>query len=103
MSSTERGLGRTMKRFVQSPWPRVAISAAILAWLCYRINWTELAATWHELRWQWWLASLLLSTGTQFVVGFRWRTLARPLGFRDSIWRFVALQFVGLYINLFMP
>jgi glycosyltransferase 2 family protein len=103
MSSTERGFGRTVKHVIRSPWLRVAISAAILAWLCFRVNWGDLLATWRELRWEWWLASLLLSTGTQFLVGFRWRTLARPLGFNDPVLRFVGLQFVGLYFNLFMP
>jgi uncharacterized protein (TIRG00374 family) len=101
MSSTEPG--RIVKRVICSPWLRVAFSAAILGWLCYRMNWTELAVTWRELRWEWWLASLALGAGVQFIVGFRWRTLARPLGFPDPVLRFVGLQFVGLYINLFMP
>src|SRR5262245_24236775 len=103
MSLTEHGFVRILKRIATSPWLRVAISAAILGWLCYRMNWNDLAATWRKLRWEWWLAALAVGMGTQFVVGFRWRTLARALGFRDSVLRFIGLQFVGLYVNLFMP
>ena len=103
MSSTEPGRGRILKRVVQSIWLRVAISAAILGWLCYRMDWPKLAEVWREMRWEWWLGAIGVAVAAQFVSGFRWWILIRPLGFNDSALRCIGLEFVGLFVNLFMP
>ena len=39
----------------------------------------------------------------QVLSGLRWQLLARPLGFRGSIWRFTAFYFIGMYFNLLLP
>jgi glycosyltransferase 2 family protein len=103
MSSTKSRLGQVLKRVVQSPWLRVAISAAILGWLFYRMDWQRLVETWRNMRWEWWPGAIGVGIAAQFLAGLRWHTLAKPLGFSDSALRCTGLEFVGLFINLFMP
>lgn len=103
MSLIKSRRGQTLKCIVQSPWLRVAISAAILGWLFSRMDWPQLIETWRDLRWEWWLGAVAISIVSQFVVGLRWRILTRPLGFTDSAMRCIGLEFVGMFVNLFMP
>jgi glycosyltransferase 2 family protein len=39
----------------------------------------------------------------QLVSSYRWQLLARTLGFQDRFGRFVALYYVGMFFNLFLP
>jgi uncharacterized protein (TIRG00374 family) len=82
---------------------RVAVSAAILAGLASRLDWAQVAAAFREMHWDYWLAAFGLFLATQGVSALRWQWLARPLGFRESLGRFVALYFVGMFFNLLLP
>lgn len=84
-------------------WLRIIVTLAVLAWLCYRINWTELRTTVSGMNVALGLAALAIATVVQVGNGTRWWLLARPLGFNDGWFRFVQLYLVGLYFNLFMP
>lgn len=94
-NSRARGLARSLLR--------VAVSTAILAGLASRLDWAQVTAAFREMRWDYWLAALALFLGTQVVSAMRWQWLARPLGFRESLGRFTALYFVGMFFNLLLP
>lgn len=82
---------------------RIAVTLLILGWLCYRLNWAELAATMRTLRVGVWIGALALGVVVQMLLSFRWWLLSRPLGFNDNWPRYLQLYLVGLYFNLFMP
>jgi len=82
---------------------RGAVSAAILGGLASRLDWGQVAAAFREMRWDAWLAALALFLATQVVSALRWQWLARPLGFREPLGRFVSLYFVGMFFNLLLP
>jgi uncharacterized protein (TIRG00374 family) len=82
---------------------RVAVSAAILAFLAWRMDWGQVAAAFRALRWSQWLAALGVLLAAQVVSALRWQWLARPLGFAQPLRRFVGLYFVGMFFNLLLP
>jgi uncharacterized protein (TIRG00374 family) len=82
---------------------RAGVSAAILGGLASRLDWGQVAAAFREMRWDFWLAAFALFLATQGVSALRWQWLARPLGFRESLGRFTALYFVGMFFNLLLP
>jgi uncharacterized protein (TIRG00374 family) len=82
---------------------RFAVSIAILGGLASRLDSEQVAAAFRGMRWDYWLAALGLFLGTQVLSALRWQWLARPLGFRDSLGRFAALYFVGMFFNLLLP
>jgi uncharacterized protein (TIRG00374 family) len=90
--------GSSLKRLA-----RVAVSAAILAVLAWRMDWDQVAAAFRALRWGQWLASLGVLMAAQVLSAIRWRWLARPLGFTEPLRRYVGLYFVGMFFNLLLP
>jgi uncharacterized membrane protein YbhN (UPF0104 family) len=94
------GLGR-------SPWwslpLRLAVSAGIVWWLFQRIPWRAVVETFQGTDWGWWLAAVACYALAQVVSSYRWQLLARGVGLRVSLARCVALYFVGMFFNLFLP
>jgi uncharacterized protein (TIRG00374 family) len=82
---------------------RLAVSAAILGALAWRINWGQVAAAFRALDWGLWVASLGVLLAAQVVSALRWQWLSRPLGFADPLRRYVGLYFVGMFFNLLLP
>jgi uncharacterized membrane protein YbhN (UPF0104 family) len=82
---------------------RFLVSAVLLGWLAWRMNWAQLGDALGQLRPTPWLAAVGLYLLTQVVSAVRWRQLARPLGFDGSLGSFVRFYFVGMYFNLFLP
>lgn len=79
------------------------ISAALLGGLAWRTDWEHVGEAFARLRPELWLAAVGLYALTQVVSGWRWRLLARPLGF-DRPWRqFVGIYYVGMFFNLVLP
>jgi uncharacterized membrane protein YbhN (UPF0104 family) len=85
------------------PLARVAVSAAILGGLAWRMDWGHVAAACRALDWGLWLASVGVLLAAQVVSAVRWQWLARPLGFAGPLRRFVGLYFVGMFFNLLLP
>jgi uncharacterized protein (TIRG00374 family) len=82
---------------------RLAGSVALLAFLAWRTDWRQLLTAFAGLRAGWWLLAVALYAVTQAASGLRWRLLARPLGFRQPLRQFIAIYFVGMFFNLFLP
>ncbi len=82
---------------------RLAVSAVVLGWLIWRTHWAPLVATLVELRFEFFLAALGLYCIAQVISSYRWMLLARGLGFDQGLGRFVALYYVGMFFNLFLP
>jgi uncharacterized protein (TIRG00374 family) len=82
---------------------RLAGSAALLALLAWRTDWRQIVAALAGLRLGWWLAAVALYSVTQVVSSLRWRLLAGPLGFRQSLGQFITFYYVGMFFNLVLP
>jgi uncharacterized membrane protein YbhN (UPF0104 family) len=82
---------------------RSAVSIAVLGWLAWRINWSQVNQCFTEIRWKWWLSATVLYVAVQILSALRWQLLAKPLGFADAQPRFIRLYFVGMFFNLFLP
>jgi uncharacterized membrane protein YbhN (UPF0104 family) len=82
---------------------RPAGSVALLAFLAWRTDWGEIARAFAGLRLGWWLLAVGLYAVTQVVSSLRWRLLAGPLGFRQTLGRFIAYYYVGMFFNLVLP
>ncbi len=82
---------------------RLAGSVALLAFLAWRTDWRQIVAAFAGLRLGWWLLAVALYAATQVVSSVRWRLLAGPLGFRQSLGQFVAFYYVGMFFNLVLP
>jgi uncharacterized protein (TIRG00374 family) len=82
---------------------RLAGSAALLAFLAWKTEWARVASAFAGLRAGWWLLAVALYAGTQVVSSLRWGLLARPLGFRQPLGRFIACYYVGMFFNLVLP
>lgn len=82
---------------------RILFSAGVLAWLIGRTEWIPLVEKLGGAHWLFCLASLALYCLAQCVSSYRWQLLARSLGFEKKLGRFIALYFVGMFFNLFLP
>ncbi|GBD26930.1 hypothetical protein HRbin30_02273 [bacterium HR30] len=82
-------------------WFKVAISAAVLALLFYKVDTHELGGALKEID-PWWLLGALVTYLLSMVVScVRWTMLARPLGFNQPYSHFFGSYFTGMYMNLF--
>jgi hypothetical protein len=82
---------------------RVAVSAAILAWLGTHVDWSHVARSFRGVRWGFWAAGVGLYIVCQLLCCVRWLWLSRPMGFHQSLARFTGIYFVGMFFNLFLP
>jgi len=82
---------------------RLAGSLALLAFLAWRTDWRQIADVFAGLRAGWWVLAVSLYAVTQVVSSLRWRLLARPLGFRQSLGQFIAYYYIGMFFNLVLP
>src|SRR5437870_2894705 len=82
---------------------RVLVSGLLLAWLAWRMDWSQVGEVFARLRLELWLAAVAVYAFTQFVSAARWQILAKPLGLRRPFWQFAGLYFIGMYFNLVLP
>jgi len=82
---------------------RIAISLGILTFLALRTDWQQLEQAFSRLRFALWFAALGTYLLVQALSSWRWRVLAKPLGFQGSILRFARIYFIGMFFNLFFP
>ncbi len=80
-----------------------AISAGLLAFLAFRIEWTALAGAAKTLSWGWAVATGLSLLAADVLNAWRWQRLATflrvPLPFGFAL----RIHYVGMYLNLFLP
>ncbi|MCS7045088.1 MAG: flippase-like domain-containing protein [Gemmataceae bacterium] len=82
---------------------RLTVSAALLAWIGWRTDWSSVGRAFLALRVEYWLAALGLLLAAQVVSALRWRMFARILGFGDGLVRMTGLYFIGMFFNLVLP
>jgi uncharacterized protein (TIRG00374 family) len=82
---------------------RVAFSLALCGWLATRVDWAHVAEAFRDLRWELWLGAVGIYVVCQLLCVVRWMWLSRPLGFTQSLGRFSAIYFVGMFFNLLLP
>lgn len=82
---------------------RAAVSAALVAWLLQRMEWSRIGAAIGGLRPELCAAAWLLYLASQCVSAVRWASLARPLGFELSIGRYLQIYFEGSFFGLCLP
>ncbi len=89
--------------FLSSRWLKVSLSLGLLFVL---VSSVDVAGLSQQLR-----AARLDYVGLAFcgyllgqaLSAYRWRRLARPLGFGQPLKTFIAYYFAGMYLNLFAP
>jgi hypothetical protein len=82
---------------------RAAISAAVLAWLLWQIEWSPLVEVVSQVELGWCGVALGVLFSAQVLSSYRWQILARALGFEDRLRTFLRLYLVGMFFNLFLP
>src|SRR5262249_10853118 len=82
---------------------RLVISAGLLSWLAWRIDWDRIHQAFGHLRMELGLAAVGVYLLAQIISGFRWQLLARPLGFHEPLRQFTGFYFIGMYFNLLLP
>jgi uncharacterized membrane protein YbhN (UPF0104 family) len=82
---------------------RLIVSAGVLAWLAWRIEWRPIAEAFARVNFGFCLLALFVYCLAQVVSSVRWKLLARPLGFHEPLPRYVSLYFIGMFFNLFLP
>jgi uncharacterized membrane protein YbhN (UPF0104 family) len=91
------------RRWLSSPWFKVALSALLLAVLLKGTDLPQLAGAVRQAHLGWAIAALIGYLLSQVVSSIRWTMLARPLGFDEPYSHFFASYFTGMYMNLFAP
>ena len=82
---------------------RLAVSAALIAWILSRTPFREVAAAFRSADLRWVLAALALTPLGYFVSVRRWRLLIRSQG-GDATLPFLVRSFlVGVFFNNFLP
>lgn len=82
---------------------RVTVSAIILGFLAYRLDWPKLIEEFRDLDWRYCWLSIGVFLAMQIVSSLRWMIMARPLGFGEPLWTFVSYYFIGMFFNLLLP
>ncbi len=82
---------------------RVSLSLALLAWLLYRSDLAKVTEGFRRIPISTWGSTFSMYLASQLVSSYRWRLLARALGFPGRWIRYVQYYFVGMYFNLFLP
>lgn len=89
------------------PWAstslRVGVTLVLMAVVLRGVDRKEFFSLMKTVDWRWWGAAVALAIGAQVIAGYRWASLARPLGFsypsRLFVWRF----FEGMFFSLCLP
>lgn len=89
---------KLMKKYL-----KVLVSVALLGLVAWKMDWAQVGAAFARLRLELWLAAVGLYVSLQFVSGWRWRMLARPLGFQRPLGHYIGFYFIGMFFNLVLP
>jgi glycosyltransferase 2 family protein len=82
---------------------RPLVSIAILGWLAWRADWSQVGESFSHIRLDLWCVAFGLYLITQVASALRWQVLARALGFQQPLPHFIRLYFIGMFFNLFLP
>ncbi|MCS7158453.1 MAG: flippase-like domain-containing protein [Blastocatellia bacterium] len=80
-----------------------AVSALLLWILLQRIDLGQMLSTLAGVRLEFFTIALILYIGGQLLSAFRWKILTTPIGISASYGQLVALYFLGMFFNFFLP
>ncbi len=86
-----------------SRWTKLGLSVLLLAVLLHETDLGQLRTAVEHAHVGWVVLALLGFLVSQAVSAFRWKMLARPLGFDEPFSHFFGAYFTGIYMNLFAP
>ena len=89
---------RTWKSLV-----KFAFSFAVLGYLGWTTNWTEVGPTLTSIRPEFFGAACMFFLASQAACSRRWADIARAAGIRENYPRFARLFLEGSFFNLFLP
>lgn len=92
-----------LRRFVGSRWLKLALSAALLAFLFVKTDVRDIRTALAAARPGWLILSLAAFVASQVVSAYRWALLAWAIGFTEPFTRVCTYYFSGMYLNLFGP
>jgi uncharacterized membrane protein YbhN (UPF0104 family) len=96
--------GRAPRSSLNRWWLRGLVSAGVLGWLAWKVDWAPLGDCLRQAEPIYWLAAIATYALFQLPLSStRWRWLATPLGFTAPWTRYLKLYYVGLFFNLFLP
>jgi len=90
-------------RFLSSRWFKISVSLGLFTFL---LSTTDLSAFREHLSVApiaWVIVAFVGYLLGQVLSAYKWRVLARPLGFSQSLRLFLLYYFSGMYLNLFAP
>lgn len=82
---------------------RILVSVALLARVASRTDWNQVGAGFAGLRWELWLAAVLVLVGAQVLSAWRWKHYTDPLDLPNPLRRLTAFYFIGMFFNLMLP
>jgi uncharacterized protein (TIRG00374 family) len=82
---------------------RLTASVVLLGFLAWRTDWRRVGDAFRHLRLETWVLALGVYALTQLVSALRWRMMARPLGFREPLGRYLSYYYIGMFFNLVLP
>jgi len=82
---------------------RLAVSAALLGGIAWRVNWAHVWTALTHLRPAYWLAGVGLLLLSQVASARRWQLFARELHFQVSVPRLFVYYLIGMCFNLVLP
>ena len=90
-------------RFVSSRWLKIGISLGLLSILFYSVDVVQFTQQVRAARLDYIVVAFLGYLLGQSLCAYKWRLLARPLGFTQPLHTFLLYYFAGMYFNLFAP
>jgi uncharacterized membrane protein YbhN (UPF0104 family) len=90
-------------RFLSSRWFKIVVSLGLFGFLLYSTDTDALRKQLVAVRFDFLAAAFTGYLQSQVLSAYKWRVLARPLGFLQPFRPFVVYYFVGGYLNLFAP
>lgn len=82
---------------------KAGVSFSLLFFLFSRVEMGNFLQPLKEANLRYLLAALCLYLIYQILCAIRWRILAYPLGFQESIPMFIYYYYTGMFFNLFLP
>jgi uncharacterized membrane protein YbhN (UPF0104 family) len=82
---------------------RATLSAAVLAILLFRFDFTSILASIERERLSFFIATIALYLAGQVMSAFRWQLLARLLEIAGPFREYLTYYFIGIFTNLFVP
>ena len=83
--------------------PRVIISIIFIFFLLYNANMADTFRAILRADHKIWLACIILYIVSQIISAYKWKIIAKSVGFQNKFKEYVDYYFIGMFFNLFLP